>query len=637
VGDPRGFLRFSREKASARPIDERLRDWGEFEALPAEAALRQQAARCMDCGIPFCHRGCPLGNLIPEFNDAVYRGDLPAARAALEATNNFPEITGRVCPAPCEASCVLSLHEAPVTIKDVERAIADGALDLPPRRPPSRTGRRVAVVGSGPAGLAAAQQLARRGHEVTVFERDPHPGGLLRYGIPDFKLAKATLDRRLDQLRAEGVIFVTGAAVGVSPRGGELRRSFDAVIVCVGAGRPRDLEVPGRELAGIHFAMAFLTEQNRRVAGDGPPPGGPLWAEGKRVIVVGGGDTGSDCLGTALRQGAASVQQLELMPAPPLRRLPENPWPEWPLVLRTSSSQEEGGERQFAVQTLGFVGNDRGEVRGLRALRLDPSGAAAGEIVLPCELVFLAAGFVGVEASPLWSQLGLEPDARGRIAADPHGHTSQPGIFAAGDATRGASLVVWAIAEGRRVAESVDAYLKSVRAALATAAALPGKRRAGATAPRKSVTAPPPRALLGSKLPFSARALAELLRAPPAAPRVPPKPLRFGSGAPREPSATLRSRTRRFRESRNRLRFHAQTFPRGARSFVAPARDFVDHARSFAGERAASSQRRKPSSGGREAGRKGARRVVAQPLRLVERARPLAGVTNLGTSSSRRG
>ncbi|HEU4412268.1 MAG TPA: glutamate synthase subunit beta [Polyangiaceae bacterium] len=464
MGDPRGFLRLGRSKAPARPVEERLRDFSEFEATPPEATLRDQAARCMDCGIPFCHRGCPLGNLIPEWNDAVYRGDLPAARAALEATNNFPEITGRVCPAPCEASCVLSLHEAPVTIKDVERFIADGTPELLPRRLPPRTGRRVAVVGSGPAGLAAAQELARRGHDVTVFERDRQPGGLLRYGIPDFKLDKGVLDRRLDQLRAEGVTFVTGADVGASPRGDELRRSFDALVLCAGAGRPRDLEVPGRDLAGVHFAMPFLTEQNRRVAGEGPAPGGPLWAEGKHVIIIGGGDTGSDCLGTSLRQGALSVQQLELMPAPPLRRLPENPWPEWPLVLRTSSSHEEGGERQFAIQTLGFVGDERGHVTGLRARRLDQqSGEDAGEIVLPCDLALIAAGFVGVEPLPLWAQLGLEPDARGRLVADPHGRTPEPGIFAAGDATRGASLVVWAIAEGRRVAESVDGYLRATQ------------------------------------------------------------------------------------------------------------------------------------------------------------------------------
>ncbi len=459
MGDPRGFLRLGRAKAPARPAAERLRDWGEFEAPPPDADLREQAGRCMDCGIPFCHRGCPLGNLIPEWNDAVYRGDLAAARAALEATNNFPEVTGRVCPAPCEAACVLSLHEAPVTIKDVERAIADGALELAPHPLPRRTGRRVAVIGSGPAGLAAAQQLARRGHDVSVFERDARPGGLLRYGIPDFKLAKGVLDRRLAQLSAEGVAFVTGVDVGASPRADELRRAFDALVVCVGAGRPRDLDVPGRDLAGVEFAMPFLAAQNRRVAGEGPPPSGPLWAGGKRVIVIGGGDTGSDCLGTSLRQGALDVQQLELMPAPPLRRVPENPWPEWPLVLRTSSSQEEGGERQFAIQTLGFVG-ENGRLVGLRARRLDPAGGDAGEIVLPCDLALLAAGFVGVEALPLWAQLGLEPDAGGRIAADAEGRTAQPGVFAAGDATRGASLVVWAIAEGRRVAETVDAFLR---------------------------------------------------------------------------------------------------------------------------------------------------------------------------------
>jgi glutamate synthase (NADPH/NADH) small chain len=464
VGDPRAFLRLGRAKAPVRPVAERLLDWSEFEQLPPEAALREQAGRCMDCGIPFCHRGCPLGNLIPDWNDAVYRGDFGSARAALIATNNFPELTGRICPAPCEASCVLSLHEAPVTIKDVERAIADG-VELTPQPARARSGRRVAVIGSGPAGLAAAQQLARAGHDVTVFERDAHPGGLLRYGIPDFKLGKDIIDRRLDQLRAEGVRFVNHANVGVSPRIDELRRAFDAIVVCAGAGHPRDLDVPGRELEGIYFAMPFLTEQNRRLAGElplladeTPSPDGPLGASGKHVIVIGGGDTGSDCLGTALRQGALSVRQLELMPAPPLRRLPENPWPEWPLVLRTSSSQEEGGERQFAIRTLGFVG-ENGRVTGLRAQRLDAEGSDAGEIILPCDLALLATGFLGVEPSPLWSQLGLHPDERGRIPADAEGRTSQPGIFAAGDATRGASLVVWAIAEGRRVAASVDAFL----------------------------------------------------------------------------------------------------------------------------------------------------------------------------------
>jgi glutamate synthase (NADPH/NADH) small chain len=419
----------------------------------------------MDCGIPFCHKGCPLGNEIPDFNDHVYRGRWDLALASLEATNNFPEVTGRVCPAPCEASCVLGLSGAPVTIKEVERAIGARMLDsaLVAQKPARRRGQSIAIVGSGPAGLACAQQLARRGFDVTVFERDDRLGGLLRYGIPDFKMEKGILDLRIDQMEREGVRFRVGAEVGKTIGGEELRARFDAVVLAIGAGKARALDVPGADLLGIVPAMTFLTQQNRRVAGDPEIAADALLANGKHVVILGGGDTGSDCVGTALRQHAASVTSLELLPAPPSERAPENPWPEWPLVLRTSSSHEEGGVREFAERTTRVLGDDAGRVRALSVVEVE---MASGKLVdrpgtereIPCDLLLLAMGFVGVDAPALCLTLGLDLSPRGTIPVV-NGATRVPGVFAAGDAVRGASLVVWAIAEGRRVADSVETYL----------------------------------------------------------------------------------------------------------------------------------------------------------------------------------
>jgi len=470
MGKVRGFLEVEREKSESRPTVARLRDYREFVLPLAEPRLRDQASRCMDCGIPFCHDGCPLGNLIPDWNDHVYSGRPEAALRALHATNNFPEITGRVCPAPCEASCVLNLEKVPVTIKTIERAIVDRAFEageLPPVMAPIKTGKRVAVVGSGPAGLATAQQLQRRGHEVTVLEKADRIGGLLRYGIPDFKLEKQVLDRRLAQMRAEGVVFRTGVNCGVDVSGDELRAGYDAVVLCGGAMKPRDLEVPGRELDGVHFAMEFLTQQNRRVAGDTVPEAGAILATGKRVVVLGGGDTGSDCIGTSLRQGAAHVLSLELMPRPPDERSATNPWPQWPLVYRTSSSHEEGGERDFAVMTKRLIGTG-GRVTALEAVRVEMRAGKLVElpgsaITIPCDLVLLAMGFVGPVKEGLLAQLGVALDGRGNVAAT-RGRTSVPGVFAAGDMARGQSLVVWAIAEGRRVAAEVDAFLTAAAA-----------------------------------------------------------------------------------------------------------------------------------------------------------------------------
>jgi glutamate synthase (NADPH/NADH) small chain len=466
MADPKGFLKVAREEEDERPIEERVQDWREIVEKATGDQVRLQASRCMDCGIPFCHQGCPLGNLIPEWNDLIYRGKHGEAAKRLLSTNNFPEVTGRVCPAPCEASCVLNLRGEPVTIKTVERTIADEIFMSPlvPQVPSMRTGKAVAVVGSGPAGLAAAQQLARAGHDVVLFERDDRIGGLLRYGIPDFKMEKGIIDARMEQMRTEGVRFKPGVAVGVDLSGDELLRDFDAVLLTMGARAPRDLPVPGRELDGVHFAMDFLTQQNRRVAGDATIPGKPLLAGDKHVVVIGGGDTGSDCVGTSLRQGAKSVTQIELMPKPPLTRMPQNPWPEWPLVLRTSSSQEEGAERDWAISTRSFRG-EGGRVVALEALRVKLEGGkvtpiAGGEIEIPCDLALLAMGFVGPERAGVVEQLGLALDARGNVKTDASGATSVPRVFAAGDVSRGQSLVVWAIADGRRGAAGVDAYLR---------------------------------------------------------------------------------------------------------------------------------------------------------------------------------
>ncbi|HLK36828.1 MAG TPA: glutamate synthase subunit beta [Polyangiaceae bacterium] len=474
MGDPKGFLKVERAEEDDRPVAERVKDWREIVVAAPDDFVRAQASRCMDCGIPFCHQGCPLGNLIPEWNDLVYRGRMEEATKRLLATNNFPEVTGRVCPAPCEASCVLNIRDEPVTIKTVERTIADHAFAsgvLTPRPAITRTGRRIAIVGSGPAGLAAAQQLARAGHDVVLFERDDRIGGLLRYGIPDFKMEKGILDARVDQMRAEGVEFRVGVDVGLTVRGDQLTREFDAVVLTMGARVPRDLPIPGRELRGVHFAMEFLVQQNRRVAGDGDVGGRPILAAGKHVVVIGGGDTGSDCVGTSFRQGAASVTQLELMPKPALLRVPANPWPEWPLILRTSSSQEEGAERDWAVSTRSFRG-EGGAVVALEASRVVLEGGkikpiGGTEISLPCDLALLAMGFLGPERAGVVEQLGVALDGRGNVRTDATGATSIPGVFAAGDASRGQSLVVWAIADGRRVAAGVDAWLRKATMARA--------------------------------------------------------------------------------------------------------------------------------------------------------------------------
>ena len=460
MADPRGFLKVKRAKSVERPATDRVKDWQEITIEHASDVLRGQASRCMDCGIPFCHQGCPLGNVIPEFNDLVHRDRLPEALHVLHSTNNFPEITGRVCPAPCEASCVLGIDNAPVTIKDIERSIGH-ADDLAPQPPARKTGKRIAVVGSGPAGMAAAQELARKGHDVVVFERDDRAGGLLRYGIPDFKLEKKILDRRFEQMRVEGVEL----RVSTSPTPKDLE-GFDATVLAMGSRIARDLPVPGRELGGVYYAMDFLQRQNARVAGDVVEDW--ISAEGKHVVVIGGGDTGSDCVGTSNRHGAKSVIQLELMPKPPLGRMPENPWPAWPLILRTSSSHEEGCEREFAIMTKGFVGE--GSVRALLAVRAEVGAGGireipGSEIELPCDLALLAMGFTGPEKHGLVAELGLQLDGRGNIVTTALGATNVPKVFAAGDASRGQSLVVWAIADGRRVAAGVDAFLRTAVAA----------------------------------------------------------------------------------------------------------------------------------------------------------------------------
>jgi glutamate synthase (NADPH) small chain len=471
MGKPTGFLEAGRELPSRRSVSVRLRDWHEvYEPFPNDR-LRTQASRCMDCGIPFCNDGCPLGNLIPDWNDLVYRDDWHAAIERLHATNNFPEFTGRLCPAPCETACVLGINSDPVTIKQVEVSIIDRAWDegwVTPVRPTAQTGRSVAVIGSGPAGLAAAQQLTRAGHAVTVYERDDQPGGLLRYGIPEFKMEKRFLDRRLEQMRDEGTEFVCGVEVGgTGASAADIRASHDAVVIAVGATVPRELAVPGRELAGIHQAMEFLPLANRAVTAADPPSATPISAAGKRVVIIGGGDTGADCLGTVHRHRAASVHQFEIMPRPPDARDPSTPWPTWPLMFRTSSAHEEGGERVFAVNTVEFAGDEAGRVRGLRAgevtttfdngrPRFDPIDGS--EFELPCDLVLLALGFSGPEPA-LAEAFGVSLGPRGTILRSSSYETDVPGVFVCGDAGRGQSLIVWAIAEGRSAATAVDRHL----------------------------------------------------------------------------------------------------------------------------------------------------------------------------------
>jgi glutamate synthase (NADPH) small chain len=468
MGRVTGFMEFPREVAQRRPTVDRVNDWQEVYLPFPEEKLRTQGARCMDCGVPFCHNGCPLNNIIPDWNDLVYHGRWKDAIRQLHATNNFPEFTGRVCPAPCEAACVLGIDEPPVAIKQIERAIIDRAFEegfIHPEPPSVKSGKRVAVVGSGPAGLAAAQQLSRAGHAVTVFEKNDRVGGLLRYGIPNFKMEKHLIDRRLEQMRGEGVTFQTNAHIGKEIPAEDLRKQFDAILLAGGSEQARDLDVPGRELKGIHFAMEFLPQQNRRNEGDTVPAGEEILATGKHVVIIGGGDTGADCLGTCHRQKAASVTQFELLPKPPDLRSPQTPWPLWPLQLRTESSHEEGGVRDWSVSTARLVGDKNGNVKELQALRVGPppkfEPKKGSEFSIKADLVLLAMGFLGPVKNGLLEQLGVQLDQRGNVATNGNYMSSVPGVFAAGDMRRGQSLVVWAISEGRKAAANLDRYLAS--------------------------------------------------------------------------------------------------------------------------------------------------------------------------------
>lgn len=470
MGQIDGFMKFDREMPKSRDVKERLKDYKEVYTPLDKEKVKQQASRCMDCGVPFCHNGCPLGNNIPDFNDAVYQGKWADAIKILQSTNNFPEFTGRICPAPCEASCVLSINNKPVTIEYIEKTIAEQAFEkgyIKPNPPKTRTGKRVAVVGSGPAGLAAAAQLNKAGHWVTVFERSDRIGGLLRYGIPDFKLEKNVVDRRIRLMEQEGIIFRTNAHVGVNISAKHLKDEFDAVVMCGGASAPRDLPIPGRQLNGVHFAMDFLPQQNKKVAGD-RIFSGEILATGKNVLVIGGGDTGSDCVGTSNRQGAKSITQIELLTKPPLTRNEDNPWPLWPMVLMTSSSHEEGVNRQWSILTKEFLGDNMGRLTGLKIVdikwgvnengKMGFEEIAGTERVIPCELALLAIGFIGAEKGGLVEELKLELDQRGNIKTENY-MSSLEGVFAAGDIRRGQSLVVWAISEGREAARAIDAWL----------------------------------------------------------------------------------------------------------------------------------------------------------------------------------
>lgn len=489
MGKPTGFLEYKRELPSRRPVELRVHDWNEVYNPFEVIRIRQQGARCMDCGIPFCHQGCPLGNMIPDWNDLVYRNMWREAIDRLHATNNFPEFTGRLCPAPCEASCVLGINADPVTIKQIEVSIIDHAWDegwVRPEPPQTLTGKKVAVIGSGPAGLACAQQLRRAGHEVTVFERADRIGGLLRYGIPQFKMEKRFLDRRVEQMAAEGVVFRPGVNAGVDVEGRELRREFDAVVLAGGATHARDLPIPGRDLKGIYQAMQFLPMANRFALGDTiqenghvtvrpTPPYAPtpdpepyLHARGKKVIIIGGGDTGADCLGTVHRQGCTSVAQFEIVPRPPDDRAANNPWPQWSNIFRVSSAHEEGCLREFRINTKEFQGDEDGNVRALRTTRCEMKlqdgrmtfvDVPDSEETWEADLILLAMGFVGPEKGGLLEQLGVEFDPRGNVKSDENRMTSVDGIFTAGDMTRGQSLIVWAIAEGRHAAAGVDEWL----------------------------------------------------------------------------------------------------------------------------------------------------------------------------------
>lgn len=466
MGKPTGFMDFGRETATRRPVTQRVNDWFEIYQDFPEQQLRTQGARCMDCGVPFCHTGCPVNNLIPDWNDLVYNGRWREALRQLHSTNNFPEFTGRICPAPCEAACVLGINEPAVTIKQIEKSIvergwADGLIQ--PEPPKFRTGKKVAIVGSGPAGLAAAQQLNRAGHWVTVYEKADRIGGLLRYGIPEFKMEKRILDRRLEQMEAEGVKFVVNAHVGHSLPVEDLQREFEALLLSGGAEAPRDLNVPGRELKGIHFAMAYLPQSNKRCHGDQLDPAADILATGKHVIIIGGGDTGADCLGTAHRQKAASVHQFEIMPMPPAERAASTPWPLWPMMLRVEGAHEEGGRREWSIATTKFVGDANGNVKQLHGIKVGPppkfEPIPGTEFVMDCGLALIAMGFSGPVRNGMIEQLGVKLDARGNIETGADYMSSVPGVFAAGDMRRGQSLVVWAIAEGRKAATAVDLSL----------------------------------------------------------------------------------------------------------------------------------------------------------------------------------
>jgi len=471
MGKPTGFLEFERHDRPYLKVKERLKNWAEFVAPLADAEVSKQGARCMDCGVPFCHNGCPVNNMIPDWNNLVYLNDWRNALEVLHSTNNFPEFTGRICPAPCEEACTLNINDKPVTIKSIECAIVDKGWEegwIAPQAPVARSGKRVAVIGSGPAGMACAQQLARAGHAVVLFEKQDRIGGLLRYGIPDFKMEKHHIDRRMTQMAAEGVEFRTSTAIGTDIRADALLAEYDAVVVTAGAEQPRDLEVPGRELKGVHYAMEFLTPNNKKVAGDPVEGLGWIDAKGKHVIVIGGGDTGSDCIGTSNRMGARSVTQFEILPQPPEQEDKPLVWPYWPLKMRTSSSQEEGAERDWAVLTKKLSG--KGKVETLHAVRVEWAKGADGrmsmrevagsEFELKADLVLLAMGFLGPVKPGLLEQLGVKLDGRGNVAADTESYqTSVPKVFAAGDARRGQSLVVWAIREGRQAARAVDHFL----------------------------------------------------------------------------------------------------------------------------------------------------------------------------------
>jgi len=471
MGKVTGFLEFPRETAPSRPVEERIHDWKEIHLPVDDSTLRRQGARCMDCGIPFCHQGCPLGNVIPDWNDLVYRDRWREAIDALHATNNFPEFTGRLCPAPCEASCVVAINDEAVSIKLIEEAIAERAWEegwIVPEPPVTETGKSVAIIGSGPAGLACAQQLRRVGHRVTVFERADKIGGLLRYGIPEFKMEKRVLDRRLAQMEAEGVEFRPGVNVGVDIDPEELRSRFDAIVLCGGARQPRDLPIPGRELAGIHFALDYLTQANKMALGEKIPDDELITAAGKKVVIIGGGDTGADCLGTAHRQGCASVYQFEIVPRPPDTRAPNNPWPQWSNIFRISSAHEEGGIREYQISTKEFIGDGNGRVKQLRTVRVNMEirdgrpvfhEIPGMERIYDADLVLLAMGFVGAERDGLLSRLGVVLTPQGTVRFDENRMTNVPGVFAAGDMARGQSLIVWAIAEGRHTAHFVDKYL----------------------------------------------------------------------------------------------------------------------------------------------------------------------------------